>query len=50
VVVDGVAIEGAYAFSLIKEGGEVVVLGSQNFGGVMSIPTAVINVVKAAIR
>ncbi len=50
VVVEGVAVEGAYAFTVIKEGGEIVVLGSQNFGGVLSIPTAVINVVKAAIR
>jgi hypothetical protein len=50
VVANGVAMEGAYAFTVIKEGGQIVVLGSQNFGGTMSIPTAVINVVKAAIR
>ncbi|MCA9195289.1 MAG: hypothetical protein KDB03_26140 [Planctomycetales bacterium] len=49
-VVDGVAVEGAYAFTVIKEGGEIVVLGAQNFGGVLSVPTAVINIVKAVVR
>ena len=49
-VVDGVAVEGAYAFTVIKEGGENVVLGSQNFGGVLSVPTFVINLVKAAVH
>jgi hypothetical protein len=47
-IVDGVVVEGAYAFSVIKSGGDIVVLGSSNFGGILSVPTAVINIVKAA--
>lgn len=47
-IVDGVVVEGAYAVSIIKSGGEIVVVGSSNFGGILSVPTAVINIVKAA--
>lgn len=49
VVVEGAAVEGAYAFTAIKSGGQVVVVGSQNFGGVSSIPTFVIEIVKAVV-
>jgi hypothetical protein len=48
LVLEGVAAEGAYAFSVIKHGGTVVVVGSQNFGGTMGLPQAVIDIVKAA--
>lgn len=47
-IVDGVVVEGAYAVSIIKSGGEVMVVGSTNFGGLFSLPTAVVNLIKAA--
>jgi hypothetical protein len=49
VVVNGVAVQGAQAVSIIKSGGEIIVLGSQNFGGTMNVSQAVINIVKMAI-
>jgi RHS repeat-associated protein len=50
VVVNGQAIAGAEAFTAIKAGGELTVIGSSNFGGILAISGAAIEAVKVIFK
>ena len=45
-----IIVRGAEAFTVVKEGGQIVVLGSLNFGGVFRISNEAIAIVRAAFR
>ena len=49
LVANGTAIQGAHAFTVVRECGQWVVLGSQNFGGTYSLPAHVIRTVLAGL-
>jgi hypothetical protein len=46
----GKFIEGAQPFTVVKEGGQLYVLGSHNFGGVLSISNEAVAAVRAVIQ
>jgi hypothetical protein len=50
LVVGGVAVEGAEAFTVIKWGGDIIVQGSINFGGIYGISNAAIEIVRSFFR
>ena len=50
LIKDGAFVPGAEPVTIIKEGGELVVLGSHNFGGVLSVPDWAVAAVKAAFK